>query len=71
MYEQFGGFLVGGMDDTYMVDVFPLVNKQKEYLKEIGLVLNIGKTKFYIRGDFRQPTLFSASFVFRFWWVNS
>mmetsp|Transcript_20120 Transcript_20120/g.23307 ORF Transcript_20120/g.23307 Transcript_20120/m.23307 type:complete len:91 (-) Transcript_20120:420-692(-) len=46
------------MDDTYMVgrleDVFPLVNKHKEYFEEIGLVLNTGKTKCYIREDFRN-----------------
>ena len=53
------GFLIGRMDDTYIVGppelAFNMMLDHKRRLSEIGLELNIGKTKCYINPNFRTP----------------
>jgi hypothetical protein len=53
-----GGFLGSGIDDTYLVgpkeEVFVALMRHKQRLKELGLELHLGKTRCYIREDYRD-----------------
>jgi hypothetical protein len=54
-----GGFLVSGIDDTYLVvgpkkEVFAALMHHKQRLKDLGLELHLGKTRCYAREDFKD-----------------
>ena len=52
-----GGFLLAGIDDTYLLGlpehVFPTAMVHKTRLSTIGLTLNLSKTKCYIAEEYR------------------
>ena len=58
MLEVTGGALVAGIDDAYQVgppeEAFRILQDHKQCLCEVGLVLNILKTKCFIKEEFRS-----------------
>jgi hypothetical protein len=56
--RRVGGFLGSGIDDTYLVgpkeEVFKALMRHKQRLKDLGLELHLGKTRCYIREDFKD-----------------
>lgn len=60
--REHGGALMRGADDTYLVGppgiVFECLHRHKQRLAEVGLEINVNKTKYHIKDQYRNGVLF-------------